>query len=91
LPQGRRAGDLIPPRIHALLIGDVVARLELILGGSARVAPHGGSADETGSAADCGSSPYVAGSSADRRSQSGTYNRADGGPARGALIGGLTW
>src|SRR5208282_5886662 len=46
-------GDLVSLRIHALLIGDVIAPLELILGRGGRTARDRSSGEEARPRADC--------------------------------------
>src|SRR5512135_2425438 len=87
-------GDLVSLRIHALLIGNVVAPLELILRGSARVTSHGGSAEETDSATDCSTGTRgtrVTRGSTDRRAHPGPNQRSDDRSGGCVLIGGFTW
>jgi hypothetical protein len=74
-----------------LLIGDVVAPLELIPGSSALIRSYSCSTDKTGGAANCSAGSHVTGSGTDCRSQSGPHNRTEDGPAGSVLIGSLAW
>jgi hypothetical protein len=74
-----------------LLIRNVVAPLERILGRSGRIARDSRSAEEAGPRADCSAGTYVTRGGADRRTEPGAYQRTHYCSAGEVLIGGLAW
>jgi len=74
-----------------LLIGIVVASLELILGNSARVPSDGGSTEQACPGTDGRTGPRVTRGSTDQRTQAGPYHRTDGRSGSQVFIGGLAW
>ena len=86
-PRGLRdARDLVPLRVHALLICHVVPSLRLPPVCVAGVCPHDRSAEEAASCSDRRASARVAGGRADGGAQPCPEKRSDGGGASRVLI-----
>jgi hypothetical protein len=69
-PNRHRTRDLVSLGIHALLIGNVIAPLELITGHRPNVAAHCRSADQTSRSANRGAGPCITRGSSYRHSES---------------------
>ena len=84
------AGDHVPLRVHALLIGNVVAPLERIPGICALVAPDSGPGEEAGRTADCCTGTRVTPHRAEGRTEPCACKSPDCCSRNGVLIGGPT-
>ena len=82
-------GYLVSLRIHALLIGHVVAPLEGILGRSGRTARDSGSCEEARPRTDCGAGAGMARGRADQRTEPRASQRSYYCSGGKVLIGGL--
>jgi hypothetical protein len=82
------AGDLVPFRIHTLLIGDIVAALRLPSIHPIGIRTAGPARDESRSGADGGPDPRVAGGGADGGTKASPDQRAYGGTEGSVLIDG---